>query len=147
MSDESLKYSDSEEDTAWKQAISGEMDMNKTLDKVHGSVRSHARDWRKSMSDNVAYALIVYTALHIFATVGAMKETGMKSMALLALVVLIAAILVITTKNKGEETDEEKVTGNSSMAFENPLYDDGAATVQNPVSDGHETEEMYDDPT
>lgn len=67
--------------------------MNKTLKKAQESTESYARDWRKSMSDNVAYALIVYTALHIFATVGAMKETGMKSMALLALVVLIAAII------------------------------------------------------
>lgn len=54
---------------------------------------SHRLDWRKKMSDNVAYALVVYTALHIFATVGAMKETGMKSMALFALVVLVAAII------------------------------------------------------
>lgn len=51
------------------------------------------RDWRKSMSDNVAYALIIYTALHIFLTVGAMKETGIKSMALFALVVLVVGII------------------------------------------------------
>lgn len=51
------------------------------------------RDWRKSMSDNVAYALIVYTALHIFLTVGAMKDTGIKSMALFALVVLVVGII------------------------------------------------------
>ena len=51
------------------------------------------RDWRKSMSDNVAYALIVYTALHIFLTVGAMKETGIKSMALFALVILVVGII------------------------------------------------------
>ncbi len=53
----------------------------------------YRRDWRKAMSDNVAYALIVYTALHIFATVGAMKATGMKSLALLALVILVAGII------------------------------------------------------
>lgn len=51
------------------------------------------RDWRKSMSDNVAYALIIYTALHIFLTVGAMKENGVKSMALFALVVLVVGII------------------------------------------------------
>ncbi|MGB7373319.1 hypothetical protein [Pontixanthobacter sp.] len=55
--------------------------------------QDRARDWRKSMSDNVAYALVVYTALHIFLTVGAMKETGIKSMALFALVVLVVGII------------------------------------------------------
>ena len=54
---------------------------------------THGLDWRQRMSDNVAYALVIYTTLHIFATVGAMKETGMKSMALLALVVLVAGII------------------------------------------------------
>ncbi len=69
--------------------------MNKALqgETSTGKNRAWARDWRKSMSDNVAYALIIYTALHIFATVGAMKETGMKSMALFALVVLVVGII------------------------------------------------------
>ena len=57
------------------------------------ATKTRSRDWRKSMSDNVAYALIVYTALNIFATVGAMKETGLKSLALLALVVLVVGII------------------------------------------------------
>ncbi|GMN14155.1 hypothetical protein [Altererythrobacter sp. MTPC7] len=39
-------------------------------DQAHGALR----DWRKSMSDNVAYALLVYTALQIFVSVAAMKE-------------------------------------------------------------------------
>lgn len=51
------------------------------------------RDWRKSMSDNVAWALLVYTALQIFVTVEAMKDTGIKSMALYALIVLVAGII------------------------------------------------------
>ena len=50
-------------------------------------------DWRRKMSDNVALALITYTGLHIFATVGAIKQTGFKSLALLALVVLVAGII------------------------------------------------------
>lgn len=94
--------------------------MNKTLDKAHGSAESHARDWRKSMSDNVAYALIVYTALHIFATVGAMKETGMKSMALLALVVLIAAIIPACRKFERrwrDLTDEQAIDPSYASAF------------------------------
>ena len=49
-------------------------------------------DWRKSMSDNVAIALIVYTILNIFLTVDAIKETGLKSLAMLCLVVLVAGI-------------------------------------------------------
>lgn len=73
--------------------------MNNTADgsgrRISGSAmgEGYALDWRKRMSDNVAYALVVYTALHIFLTVGAMKQTGMKSMALFALVVLVAAII------------------------------------------------------
>lgn len=55
--------------------------------------RKYARDWRKSMSDHVAYALLVYTGLQIFTTMGAMKATGMKLLALFALVVLVAAII------------------------------------------------------
>lgn len=54
---------------------------------------ARARDWRKAMSDHVAYALLIYTGLQIFATMGAMKETGMKLLALFALVVLVAAII------------------------------------------------------
>lgn len=56
---------------------------------------SHARpvDWRKSMSDNVAIALIVYTILNIFLTVDAIKETGLKSLAMLCLVILVAGII------------------------------------------------------
>lgn len=50
-------------------------------------------DWRKSMSDNVAYALIVYTGLQIFLTVDAIKETGLRSLAMVCLVILIVAII------------------------------------------------------
>lgn len=51
-------------------------------------------DWRKRMSDNVAYALLTYTGLHIFVTMSAIK--GMSSGSLLpyfALVVLVGAII------------------------------------------------------
>lgn len=56
---------------------------------------SHAKpvDWRKSMSDNVAIALIVYTALNIFLTVEAIRETGMRSLAMLCLILLVAGII------------------------------------------------------
>lgn len=50
-------------------------------------------DWRKAMSDNVAIALIVYTGLNIFLTVEAIRETGLRSLAMLCLVILVAAII------------------------------------------------------
>ena len=52
-----------------------------------------ARDWRKSMSDHVAYALLVYTGLQIFVTVHAMKEGSTSVLPYFALVVLIAGII------------------------------------------------------
>ncbi|MEM7780264.1 MAG: hypothetical protein AAF697_07745 [Pseudomonadota bacterium] len=51
------------------------------------------RDWRKSMSDHVAYALLVYTGLQIFMTVKALSD-GMNSIfPYFALVILVAAII------------------------------------------------------
>lgn len=50
-------------------------------------------DWRRRMSDNVAYALLVYTALQIFVTVHALKEGASSLLPYLALVVLVAAII------------------------------------------------------
>ena len=50
-------------------------------------------DWRKAMSDNVAYALIVYTGLQIFLTVDAIRETGLRSLAMLCLIILVVAII------------------------------------------------------
>lgn len=55
--------------------------------------RHAERDWRKGMSDNVAYALLVYTALQIFVTVHAIKEVGSSILPYLALVVLVAGII------------------------------------------------------
>ena len=61
---------------------------------VHAATDGHAaRDWRKKMSDNVAYALLVYTGLQIFVTVGALKEGASSILPYLALVVLVAAII------------------------------------------------------
>ena len=50
-------------------------------------------DWRKRMSDNIAYALLVYTALQIFVTMGALKSEGASLLPYLALVVLVGAII------------------------------------------------------
>ena len=52
------------------------------------------RDWRKAMSDNVAYALLVYTGLQIFMTVSAMKKIAEgSSLPYLSLIILVAAII------------------------------------------------------
>lgn len=73
--------------------------MNKALreDSIHEQAQhgqaQAARDWRKSMSDNVAYALLVYTGLTIFVTVNAMKTGGMSILPYLALAVLVAGII------------------------------------------------------
>ena len=54
---------------------------------------SGTRDWRKTMSDHVAYALLVYTGLQIFVTVHAMKDGSSSVLPYFALVVLIAGII------------------------------------------------------
>jgi hypothetical protein len=60
-----------------------------------GSANTGARklDWRKRMSDNIAYALLVYTGLQIFVTVGALKAGSTSLLPYLALIVLVAAII------------------------------------------------------
>jgi len=49
-------------------------------------------DWRRKMSDHIAYALLVYTGLQIFVTIGALKAEG-SLLPYLALVVLVVAII------------------------------------------------------
>lgn len=67
--------------------------MNKALERAADGAGRGARDWRKGMSDTVAYSLLAYTGLHIFATVKAIQETGYQSLALFALVVLVFGII------------------------------------------------------
>ncbi len=65
--------------------------------KVTARTTSHhaaqARDWRKSMSDNVALALIVYTGLQIFMTVNALKAGFSSILPYVALVFLVGAVI------------------------------------------------------
>ncbi len=56
-------------------------------------VEAKAVDWRRKMSDNIAYALLVYTALQIFVTMGALKTEGGSLLPYLALIVLVGAII------------------------------------------------------
>ncbi|WP_407673057.1 hypothetical protein [Novosphingobium beihaiensis] len=50
-------------------------------------------DWRRKMSDHIAYALLVYTALQIFVTIGALKANGSSLLPYLALIILVIAII------------------------------------------------------
>ncbi len=50
-------------------------------------------DWRRRMSDHIAYALLVYTALQIFVTMGALKSDGGSLLPYLALIILVVAII------------------------------------------------------
>ena len=51
------------------------------------------QDWRKAMSDHVAYSLLVYTALQIFVTVKALSQGTSGLLPYLALIVLVAGII------------------------------------------------------
>lgn len=70
--------------------------MVKALDDTARDGAAHAAkvpDWRKGMSDNVALALVTYTALQIFVTVHALKEGLPNILPYLALVILVAGII------------------------------------------------------
>ena len=55
--------------------------------------RAKIRDWRRRMSDNVAYALWVYTALQIFMTMAVLKGRGSSVLPYFALILLVVAVL------------------------------------------------------
>ncbi|MBM3595950.1 MAG: hypothetical protein FJX31_09310 [Alphaproteobacteria bacterium] len=55
--------------------------------------RQSAADWRRRMSDNIAYALLTYTGLQIFVTIGALKTKGASLLPYLALVILVGAVI------------------------------------------------------
>ncbi|MFO1254976.1 MAG: hypothetical protein U1E37_04830 [Sphingomonadaceae bacterium] len=69
--------------------------MAKAWDKPGGTAHGQAKplDWRKKMSDNIAYALLVYTALQIFVTMGALHARGGSLLPYAALIILVAAII------------------------------------------------------
>lgn len=52
-------------------------------------------DWRRSVSDHVAYALLVYTALQIFFTVHALNEGASGAIPYLSLIVLVGGIIPV----------------------------------------------------
>lgn len=67
-----------------------------TTDRYHHARRARpgkSLDWRRRMSNHVAWALLVYTGLQIFVTMASMKGGGGSAMPYFALVVLVAAII------------------------------------------------------
>jgi hypothetical protein len=50
-------------------------------------------DWKRRMSDHVAYALLVYTGLQIFVTMGALKSEHGSILPYFGLVLLVLAII------------------------------------------------------
>ncbi len=78
------------------------------------------RDWRRSMSDNVAYALLVYTGLQIFVTVHAMSQGNASMFPYMALIVLVAGIIPACRwfdKKWAGLTDEQAVDSALAPAF------------------------------
>ncbi len=62
----------------------------------HESARTGAEqklDWRRKISNHVAYGLLVYTGLHIFLTMKELKTGNGSLLPYMALVVLVAAII------------------------------------------------------
>lgn len=53
----------------------------------------HKIDWRRRMSDHVAFALLVYTGLQIFVTMTALKSGHGSILPYFALVMLVGAII------------------------------------------------------
>ena len=62
-------------------------------DSAASRVPAPAVDWRQRMSDNIAYALLVYTALQIIMTMTALQASGTGLLPYLALVVLVVGII------------------------------------------------------
>jgi hypothetical protein len=63
------------------------------LQQTAASAQARPVDWRRKMSDHIAYALLVYTALQIFVTMGALKSQEGSLLPYLALIVLVGAII------------------------------------------------------
>lgn len=67
------------------------------MDKALRSAATHRAgqnlDWRKKMSNHVAYALLVYTGLQIFVTMTVLKSGHGSALPYFALIVLVGAII------------------------------------------------------
>lgn len=100
--------------------------MNDVLPPEAASQRTPgARDWRKSASDHVAYALLVYTALQIFVTVHALRRGAPGLLPYLALAILVIAIIPSCRrfeKRWVDRPDEEAFDPSLASAFRRDMY-------------------------
>jgi hypothetical protein len=60
---------------------------------VKAPAKSQSVDWRRRMSDHIAYALLVYTGLQIFITMGSLKSQSGSLLPYFALIILVGAII------------------------------------------------------
>src|SRR6188474_426923 len=69
--------------------------MDKALREQAAAQRRATRklDWRRKMSDHVAYGLLVYTGLQIFVTMSALKVGAGSILPYFALIVLVIGII------------------------------------------------------
>jgi len=75
-------------------------------------------DWRRRMSDHVAYGLLVYTGLQIFVTMSVLKTGHGSALPYFALVILIAGII------PGCRLFEKRWEGLSDSEAANPEFAD-----------------------
>lgn len=81
---------------------------------------SRVTDWRRAMSDHVAYSLLVYTGLQIFWTVKALAEGTSSILPYAALVILVAAIIPACRwfeRRWTELSDDEATNPDHASAF------------------------------
>ena len=80
----------------------------KTGAKNGDAIPSRQLNWRKRMSDTVAHALLVYTALQIVVTMHTLSQNTASMLPLFALVVLVAAIIPLFRRyeRKWESLDD-----------------------------------------
>ena len=79
-----------------------------------------ALDWRSAISDHVAYALLVYTALQIFFTVHALTEGASGVLPYLALIVLVGGIIPVLRRFEARWSgldDAEAANADYTAAF------------------------------
>ena len=100
--------------------------MGKTLEKTaaHSMTdngrESRTRDWRRGMSDNIAYALLIYTGLQIFVTIHALSVGNSSLLPYFALVVLVGMIIPACRwfeKRWQSLTDEEAASAELAGAY------------------------------
>src|SRR6195952_2547387 len=80
---------------AWQRENSAPVATKSTVREtaLHERAAGRPLDWRKRMSDNIAYSLLVYTGVQIFVTMGALKAAGPSMLPYLALIILVVGII------------------------------------------------------